>query len=90
MYNDHAYSGVKNVSPDLVRKMNEMIRLLKYNSKLLQEGALKCIYHLNNIKVEIKTSASYTISDDEKKDFMNILIPLHIKHPSGEPPNVYS
>ena len=36
MYNDYAYSGVKNVSPDLIRKMNEMIRLLKYNSKLLQ------------------------------------------------------
>lgn len=35
MYNEHAYSGVKNISPDIVRKMNEMIRMLKYNSKLL-------------------------------------------------------
>ncbi len=43
MYNDHAYSGVKSISPDLVRKMNEMIRLLKYNSKMIQESASKTI-----------------------------------------------
>lgn len=43
MYNDHAYSGVKNVSPDLVRKTNEMIRLLKYNSKQILENIIKSI-----------------------------------------------
>ncbi len=50
MYNDHAYSGVKNVSPEVVRKMNEMIKLLKYNSKVIQDGVTKCIGHLSLAK----------------------------------------
>lgn len=50
MYNDHAYSGIKNVSPDLVRKMNEMIKLLKYNSKVIQDSVTKSMGHLSLAK----------------------------------------
>lgn len=64
MYNDNAYSGAKNVSPDIVRKMNEMIRLLKYNSKLLQDGVAKSLTQLSLKKFEIKTAANYSFTDD--------------------------
>lgn len=64
MYNDHAYSGIKNVSPDLVRKMNEMIKLLKYNSKVIQDNVSKCVGHLSLVKQEIKTAANYSFTDD--------------------------
>ena len=63
MYNEHMYSGGKNVSPDLVKKMTETLKLLKFNSKLLNDGKSKCLAHLSLVKMEIKTSASYTLSE---------------------------
>lgn len=64
MYNDNAYSGIKNVSPDLVRKMNEMIRLLKYNSKQLHDNLTKIISSLTSQKLEIKTNQNFSFTDD--------------------------